>query len=224
MPNLFKKSQIHTNQDYLKEWDDYQLEFLNSEKFCLDNPLEHALLLPISVDIKDGIIDRHRIRTPQLKGLLDDAKTLLDDDSTGAIESYVEFFDPIDGQQSGSPSTPLDFDLNTRVYMLFHFPRENWTFTDHTQFSVDNIAKGQLKDAFEVVGTFNEGHSLLVHNKNWQDPKVKGNKPAKVKGKAPSKSFLAKYNLHVSIHQVQDGEDMRTDIIIDPGSRNSRRP
>ena len=224
MPNLFKKSQIHTNQDYLKEWDDYQLKFLNSEKFCLDNPLEHALLLPISVDIKDGIIDRHRIRTPQLKGLLDNAKRLLDDDSTGAIDSYVEFFDPIDGQQSGSPSTPLDFDLNSRVYMLFHLPRKNWTFTEHTQFSVDNIAKGQLKDAFEVVGTFNEGHSLLVHNKNWQDPKVKGNKPAKVKGKAPSKSFLAKYNLHVSIHQVQDGEDMRTDIIIDPGSRNSRRP
>jgi len=221
---MFKKSQIHTNQEYLKDWDEYQRDFLNSKDFDLDNPDEHALLLPISVDIKDGIIDRHRIRTPQLSDLLGDAKSLLDKESKWAVESYMEFFKPIDDQQSGTPPTPLDIEVNSRVYMMFHLPRENWTFTDHTQFSVDNIAKGQLKDAYEVVGVFNDGHSLLVHNKNWQDPKAKGNKPAKVKGKAPSKSFYAKYNLHVSIHQEQDGMDMRTDIIIDPGNNNNRRP
>ena len=211
----FKRSEIAANQDYLKEWDDYQVDFLNGEDFDPKNSDERALLLPISVDIDDGVIKRHRIQTPQLTTLWDKAKSLINDDSAWAYKSYMTFFEPIDGQQSGAPSTPLDFDLNSRVYMMCHLPRANWTFTDHTQFSVDNIPKGHLKDAFEVVGIFDEGHGLLVHNKNWQKP-----------GK---KTFLAKYNLHVSIHQSEKNNkgkevDMRTDIIIDPGSRGNQRP
>lgn len=213
--SLFKRSEIAANQDYLKEWDDYQVDFLNGEHFDPENSDERALLLPISVDIDDGIIKRHRIQTPQLTSLWDKAEKLVNEDSAWAFKSYMNFFEPIDSQQSGSPSTPLDFDLNSRAYMMFHLPRANWTFTDHTQFSVDNISKGRLKEAFEVVGTFDDCHGLLIQNKNWQH-----------KGK---KTFKAKYNLHVSIHQVEKDTkgtdvDMRTDIIIDPGSRNNRRP
>jgi len=58
----FKRSEIAANQDYLKEWDDYQLDFLNGEDFDPENSDERALLLPISVDIDDGIIKRHRIK------------------------------------------------------------------------------------------------------------------------------------------------------------------
>ena len=202
----FKRSEIAANQKYLKDWDDYQVDFLNGEYFDPKKSDERTLLLPISVDIDDGIVKRHRIQTPQLTSLWDKAEKLVDKDSAWAFESYMKFFKPIDDQQSGSPSTPLDFNLNSRVYMIFHLPRANWTFTDHTQFSIDNISEGHIKKAFEVIGTFNDGHSLLVHNKNWQP-----------KGK---KTFKAKYNLHVSIHQVEDNKDMWTDIIIDPGMNN----
>lgn len=212
----FKKGDINANQEYLKSWDDYQLDFLNGEDFSRERKNEHALLLPISVDIDDGIIKRHRIQAPQVKSLWSSAKELIDDDKVWAYESYIKFFGPIDEQQSGAPSTPLDFDINSRIYMIFHLPRGNWTFTDHTQFTVDNIPKGKIKDAFEVVGVFDNRHGLIVHNKNWQPPAPKGRKAIK--------SFWAKYNLHVSIHQKVDDKDMRTDIIIDPGNRNNDRP
>lgn len=207
MPKLkFKRGDINANQNYLKSWDDYQIDFLNN--LSRKDKDEPALLLPISVDIDEGIIKRHRIKTPELSSLWAKAGKLIEDDSNGAFESYMNYFKAIDRSQSSAPPTPLDFDVNSRVYMLFYLPRKNWTFTDRIQFSVDNISKGRIKEAFEVVGTFDDGHAVLVHNKNWQH-----------KGK---KTFKAKYNLHVSIHQIEDDMDMVTDIIIDPGSRNNR--
>lgn len=212
----FTKDSINANQDYLKSWDEYQLDFLNSKDFSADYRDRHALLLPVFVDIDDGIVKRGRITAPQVKTLREQAEKLIDKDSDWAFDSYLNFFGPIDGQQSGAPTTPLDFDINSRVYMLFHLPRKNWTFTEKVQFTVDNISKDKLDDAFEVVGTFDDGHGLLVHNKNWQ--------PVIGRNGETSKSFWAKYNLHVSIHQTQDDMEMRTDIIIDPGWGGNDKP
>ena len=214
----FTRDSINANQDYLKSWDEYQLDFLNSENFCTHEPNKNAILFPIFFDIDDGIVKRARITAPQVKTLRKAAGNLVGDDAARAFDSYQEFFGAIDEQQSATPATPLDFDINSRVYMLFHIPRKNWTFTDHTQFSVDNISKRDFPDAFEVLGTFDDGHGLLVHNKNWVPATAPGEHNAKIK------SFTAKYNLHVSIHQEQDGQDMCTDIIIDPRGNSNEKP
>jgi hypothetical protein len=209
----FRRGDIKANQEYLKDWDEYQLDWLNSPDFTKKTQ-KQPLLLPISVDIDEGIIKRHRITSPSLQSLWPKVGTLGGKDAAKAYEGYVEFFAPIDGQQSGAPATPLDFNINTPVIMIFHLPRDNWRFTDHTQFSVDNVPVGAVSKAYKVIGIFDDGHGLMVLNKCWQ--KEKG------------KPFDMKYNLHVTIIQTgrtkAEGEYkdaiLRTDIIIDPGSNN----
>jgi len=214
----FTRNSINANQDYLKSWDEYQLDFLNSKYFSEDAPDKRAILFPVMFDIDDGIIKRDRITAPQVKTLRKAAGDLISEDAAWAFDSYQEFFGAGDEQQSATPATPLDFDINSRVYMLFHLQRKNWKFTDHTQFSVDNISKRDFPDAFEVLGTFDNGRSLLVHNKNWVPETMPG------EHNTPIKCFLAKYNLHVSIYQKQGCEAMCTDIIIDPGGKANKRP
>jgi len=212
----FRRGDIKANQEYLKDWDEYQLDRLNSPDFTKKTQ-KQPLLLPISVDIDDGIIKRHRITAPSLQSLWPKVGKLGGKDAARAYEGYVEFFAPIEGQQSGAPATPLDFNINTPVIMMFHLPRDNWRFTDHTQFSVDNVLSRDRSKAFKVIGTFDNGHGLLVLNKCWE--------------KKTGVSFDMKYNLHVSI--IQPGRSktkngysdtiMQTDIIIDPGSNNSTK-
>ncbi|WP_017932544.1 hypothetical protein [Robiginitomaculum antarcticum] len=212
----FTKDDIKANQEYLKDWDDYQLDWLNSSDFTQETK-GAPLLLPISVDIDEGIIKRHRIKVPDLESLWPKVAGLGGQGAQAAYGGYVKFFEPIDGQQSGVPSTPLDFNINTPVIMLFHLSRDNWRFTDNTQFSVDNVPKGHQDEAFEVIGTFDSGHGLMVLNKCWE--KEKG------------ETFDLKYNLHVSIIQpgrIKVGENyedtiMRTDIIVDPGTNNDTK-
>ncbi len=210
MPKI-KRGDIRANQAFLKKWDEYQLGWLNDENF---NP-KCPLLLPISVDIKGGIVERFRIKTNQVNTLMDKAKGLPKDVRVKrelfALKDICDHYEggfPGDTSQSGTPPTPLDFIINCPVVFLFHLPRDNWTFTERLQFSVDNIpAKGQSK-AFKVLGTFDNGHGLAVLNKNWIP-----------KGE---KTFRMKYNLHVTIAQTIDGKDMCTDIIIDPGTNNDQ--
>jgi len=197
----FRRGDIKANQKYLKKWDKYQLDWLNSDDYSDDQPL----LLPISVDIRGGEMKRHRIKTPELKNMIG---TMSFDDNTlkTAIESYTEYFAPIDEQQSGSPATPLDFNISCSVYHLFYLPRDNWRFTRKIQFSVSNVSSKEAEEAFDIFGTFDDGQGLVVLNKNW-NPKG-------------AENFIAKYNLHVSIYQEIDEKEVRTDIIIDPGMGN----
>lgn len=204
MPKLTRGS-IKANQNFLRRWDAYQLEWLNSPNFTK----EKALFLPISVDISGGVMRRNRIKVPQVKSIMANAGALANDMRvTGAVQSYYDFFEAQDGSQSGTPPTPLDFYVNCPVVHLFHLRRDNWEFTDHTQFSVDNVPKGvALNKMFDVLGIIDDGQGLLVMNNNW----TPGN----------TDKFRAKYNLHVSIFQEINDEEMRTDIIIDPGGNTN---
>lgn len=193
----FRRGDIKANQKYLKKWDAYQLDWLNSDEYSDEQPL----LLPISVDIRGGEMKRHRVKTPELKTLIK-TMSFKDEALKTALGSYVDYFASIDEQQSGAPATPLDFNISCCVYHLFYLPRENWRFTRKTQFSVSNVTSKQADEAFDVVGTFADGRGLVVLNKNWKPEDVE--------------NFSAKYNLHVSIYQDVDGQEMRTDIIIDP--------
>jgi len=203
------RNQVRPNQDYLKDWDDYQLLHLNADADA--GKVSEPTLLPVILGIKDGIIVRDRIKVPQLQTIMGNSGTLASDSNVAAaVDSYVDFFKAQDGSQSATPPTPLDLNIARPTVKLFYLTHDNWTFTDHTQFSVDNVPNGIAKTKmFDVLGTIDGGRGLLVLDHNWT--------PNSDRGK--NNKFAAKYNLHVSVFQ---GDDMRTDIIIDPfGNSNS---
>jgi len=221
MPRITRDN-IKVNQRYLKRWDKYQLEWLNSDAFKSGS--KKPLLLPITVDIRGGVMRRSRIKVPQLQTIL--AQTDLmntNADVKAAFDSYFEFFEPQDGSQSGTPpETPLDFNINCPVIHLFYLDRDNWEFTDHTQFSVDNVpAECVDKDLFDVLDVFDDNRAMLVMNHNWTPDAA---------NPEDRKNYM-KYNLHVSIYQdvkAFDEDDnvevreVRTDIIIDPGGNSNQ--
>ena len=193
------------NQQFLREWDQYQDQWLASAEYSERQPI----LLPISVDIDEGVIARDRLKASKIDDLKPEmnkfGKNVRD-----AIDLYLDYFNRVDNVRSFAESstlpTPLDLQIKTRVFHVFYLPRKNWTFTDSIQFSVSNMNQADFGSAFKVMGTFDDGHGLIVLNKNWQP-----------KDRDP---ITAKYNLHVSIAQVIDGQNMNTDIIIDPGVGN----
>lgn len=191
------------NQQFLREWDQYQDHWLASAEYSERQPI----LLPITVDIDEGVIARDRLKASKitpLQPMMQGINGSIDN----AVDAYLDYFDSIDNARSFAESstlpTPLDLQIKTRVFHVFYLPRKNWTFTDSIQFSVSNMNQADFGNAFKVMGTFDDGHGLIVLNKNWKDAPVS-----------------AKYNLHVSIFQQIDGVDMKTDIIIDPGVGNS---
>lgn len=206
----FTKSDIKANQNYLRTWDKYRLEWMNTDEYAQGST--KPLLLPINVNIAGGIMQRSRIKTPQLRTIMGNAGPVGNEARVAeAVHGYYKFFDAQDTTQSGTPPSPLDFNISCPVIHLFHLPRENWKFTDHTQFSVDNVPPGIKKNKlFEILGVVDNGRGLMVANHNWRK---KGNTP-----------FAMKFNLHVSILQENDGQEMRTDIIIDPIGNSDSGP
>ena len=203
----FKKSKIKPNQKYLKSWDKYQKEALKDKRHR-----SLPLLLPVSVDIDEGIIVRDRIKANIVKDiwakhkkelpdfLFDETKRWGVPDVESVVEDYIRAF-PDDFAQSGLPPSPLDISIGHPVLLLFHLPRENWTFCEGCQYSVENDTDDMARN-FEKVCMFGGRKYLILFNRHRSNPKN------------------LKFNLHVNIHQVQDGKDMWTDIIIDPGSNN----
>lgn len=194
------------NQEFLSEWDQYQKDWLDNG----GSSSKRAIILPITVDIDNGVISRDRIKGPEIQNFLLSG-TVSDDRVRAAMEHYVEYFASIDGaqlrQESASLPTPLDLNIETQVLHMFYFPRENWKFTDHTQFSVSNMNQAVFSEAFKVVGTFAGGQGLIVLNKFLKSD--------------AGVPVTAKYNLHLTISQTENGQEYATDIIIDPGVGNN---
>ena len=191
------------NQQFLREWDQYQDQWLASAEYSERQPI----LLPITVDIDEGVIARDRIkaaRIAELRPMMANVNGRIE----SAVDEYLKYFDSVDNARSFAESnalpTPLDLRIKTSVFHVFYLPRSNWKFTDSIQFSVSNMNQADFSKAFKVMGTIDDGHGLIVLNKNWQGA-----------------SADAKYNLHVSIFQQIDGQNMMTDIIIDPWTGNS---
>jgi len=207
------RDQIRANQDYLAEWDEYQWTHLESKNFSLEAPL----LLPISIDINEGIVDRNRIKLNLLDPLWEKVANKAGSAGKNAFISYEKFFEK-ERKQSATPSTPIDFFISCPVLFLFHLPRENWRFNTKpgkVPFTVDGMSPGKMKHAFDILGTFDNDRGLLVLNKNW----TKDNGPQ-----------THKYNLHVCVSQDVNvptnpfgkpsgykKKIAETDIIIDPG-------
>jgi len=204
----FKRGDISANQDYLKSWDEYQLKAVKENQHR-----SIPLLLPISVDIVDGCISRDRIKANIIQDIWKTYKSELPKflfkeenrwgvpDPKVIFENYIAGF-PQDFAQSGLPPSPLDIHIEHPTWLLFHLPRENWTFCKGCQYSVANDSDDMSRN-FEKVAMFGDRKFLILSNRHRSNPEN------------------LKFNLHVNIHQIQDGKDMWTDIIIDPGVGNN---
>lgn len=203
------KGNLRANAEYLKEWDDFQR----------DHDGSGPILLPISVGIKDGKIARDRIKSDEIAAMRD---ALVEEftahcDNPGGyldgaydaegfqrmLDDYITAF-AADGSQGPRPPSPLDFKINRPVWFLFQLPQDNWAFTDHTQYSVENDRDDFLRN-FEKVCTLDNSNILLLANHCRSNPEG------------------MKYNLHITITQQEDGKTLRTDIIIDPDLDNGDR-
>lgn len=195
------------NQPYLKTWDMYQterLKALKSEGAC---PTEAVpILLPITVDIDDGIVKRDLLTAADVKRFYkknDDALDALGPKAKDIFKDFAKFFAEND-VQGPRPESPLDFWISHPVWFLFVLPRKNWAYTDHTQISVENDDE---RANVEQIATLHKGRAILVSNCCRSAPEN------------------LKYNLHITITQTDEGgKTLKTDIIIDPGLNNDEGP
>lgn len=209
MPRPQNKKSIKANFNYLKKWDEYQR--VSKRKL--------PILLPISVDIKNGIIDRHRIKSTEIavmrtnlmmefKGHCQNPNGYLENKYHAKqfeemIDDYIKFFID-DAKQGAVPPGPLDLNISRPVWILYALPRKNWKFTKDRQFSVENDRDDFARN-FEKIMTFDKNNMLLLANHCRSNPKG------------------LKFNLHVTISQRENGRMLRTPIIIDPGTDNGTR-
>lgn len=203
----FKRGEVTPNQDYLKSWDEYQAEAIKTKRHR-----SHPLLLPISIDIADGVIVRERIKANLVKeiyakhksefpkGMFKEKNRWAVPDPDKIFSNYIEAF-PDDFAQSALPPSPLDISIRHPTWLLAYLPRDNWTFCEACQYSVEND-RDDIRRNFEKICMFGDRKYLILFNRHRSNPKK------------------LKFNFHVNIHQVQDGKDMWTDIIIDPGTNN----
>jgi len=94
------------NQNYLKDWDDYQA----SKK------KRTPIFLPLSIDIKDGKFVRRRMKAPEVKTFYKSSRAevpsyMLKNEPVIpnpeiAIKDYLNYFGPIDGVEGPLPESP----------------------------------------------------------------------------------------------------------------------
>lgn len=209
MPRPQNKGEIVANQDYLKKWDDYQRK----------SKSKIPILLPISVDIEDGEIKRHRIKSMEIAALR--TQLMMEfkahchnpdgyleskyaaKDFQDMLDEYIAFFKG-DTIQGAVPPNPLDLQISRPVWILYVLPRKNWKFSKDRQFSTEND-RDDFGRNFEKITTFDKNNMLLLANHCRSRPKG------------------LKFNLHVTISQRENGKTLKTPIIIDPGTDNGDR-
>jgi len=192
------------NQSYLEHWDDYQRQFTS----------DHPILLPMELSLSpEGLIDRERMRAPRVKELYlecrdrdfpdhlkDHPKRFGNADEV--FRDYVDYFAPLDGAQAPGVRSPLDLSMRHPTWILFYLTNPNWKFSVHRQYSVENDRDDLLRN-FAKVCTLDDRNALLLSNACLSAPDD------------------LKFNLHVTIYQDIDGRPAETDIIIDPGAKNT---
>ena len=216
-------TETHTegNSEFLKNWKNFQRHFKGAG----------SILLPISFDIKDGKIVRNRITAKELSSLRTELindfeahyKTVNDEiaedysvsEFKTMLDEYIKWFEgggtsnitegSIDDSQKTTRKNPLDLTIERPVWILFHTANKHWTFSEHRQFSVENDRNDHSRNCVKIC-TLMKNKMFLMKNR-WRV--------------AP---LVMKYNLHVTITQQENGKDLYTDIIIDPGMNNDLPP
>lgn len=201
-----KNTRDVTNQNYLKDWDDFNNKRKKGDRF--------PILLPINIDIVDGKFVRERMTAPQVKKLYADFKGDLPDymfkhpdhfaNPKKVFTEYVNYFskqDGVEGPRQRTSPTPLDIECNRPTWLLFNLTRSNWKFSKGAQYSTENDSDDQTRN-FEKICTMKRGKCLLLSNRHRSSPKG------------------LKFNLHVTISQREGRTTYKTPIIIDPGLGN----
>lgn len=204
-----RKEDIVPDQDYLKEWYEYQKK----------SPSKKPILLPISIKMETDGLERLRIKSTDMALKQADLMTEFEahckkpggelegrygpKDFQTMLDEYNTFFIN-DSMQGAIPPTPLDLKINRPVWILFYLPHPSWKFSEGRQFSTENDRDDFARN-FEKITTFENNDWLLLANHCRSTPKG------------------LKYNLHVTVTQVENGVTMETPIIIDPGSENDTR-
>lgn len=211
------KQQITGDPEFLRSWADFQREYKGPG----------PVLLPVSIGIVDGRIDRHRMKSDDLALRRDALLNDFEDHFTNlpehvpneyspsefmnALDTYIKWFESDEKENPLRPS-PLDLRITRPVWILFHAHQDEWTFSKDRQFSVGNDRDDHMRNCVKIC-TLDNNNMFLMENRWRMVP------------------LLMKYNLHVTITQNKDpvcvGEDcekLYTDIIIDPGMNNQFPP
>lgn len=196
------------NQKFLNEWDKYSKSVKDKRK---------TLLLPIKFGFGEGgKLIRERMIAPDVKKLFKDGLKDIPKDwfnnpdllpnPKEAVEHYVKYFMGEMKENPLSPPSPLDIVVDRPVLILFGFYDDHLFFSKKTDtleaaYKVHNDSRDHTRNFFKVA-TLNENRGLMLLNRHYSNPKG------------------LKFDLHIDIHQEEDGNKFVTPIVIDPGTGN----
>lgn len=196
------KNKSDSNQEYLKNWDDYSASVKDKRK---------VLLLPISFGFgAKGELIRERMLAPDVKKLYAKGRTSIPDymfklpkelpNPDAVVKDYLKYFRN-DSNESPIMPTPLDLVMDRPVLLLFSCLNKNWRFTKKTPFRMFNDPDDHTRNIFRIC-TMHGDRALMLHNRCRSNPKG------------------LKMDLCVDVHQTIDGKRYKTPIVIDPPVRN----
>jgi hypothetical protein len=214
------KDKIKGSSDFLREWADFQREYDEIG----------PVLLPVSIGITDGIIDRHRMKSDDVairrEALLREFEAHFSESEKQiggayspaefekALDTYIKWFegDEKESTDFALKPSPLDLRITRPVWIMFHAKHEAWKFSEHRQFSIENDRDDHRRNCVKIC-TLDDNNIFLMENR-WRIVPL-----------------VMKYNLHVTITQNkapdckgEKCEKLFTDIIIDPGMSNQFPP
>jgi len=192
----------------LKDWD----SFTNSREERRKIAPRFPILMPVNVDIVDGVLVRERMTAPDVKKLYAACRDEIPDymranpkkfpNPDKVFDEYIKYFQTQDGVEGPDAPTPLDVNCNRPTWLLFNLPRKNWKFSKDAQYSTLNDPDDQSRN-FVKICTLDKMNCLLLLNRHRSNPTG------------------LKFNLHVTINQRDKaGKRFKTPIIIDPGLGN----
>lgn len=211
------KSEVKVNDDFVKDWYDYEKDRMFIKDRGGNNTTKRdytPILLPIRIGINsDGELTRARVKAPRIIKLAKKLKTTLPAymfdrkltkyDPDAIFKDYINYFKHQDGAESALPEGPLDLIVKKPVWTLFDLKPDCWTFSEGQQFSTVNDPDTMLRN-FVKIATMDDDNVLLMSNRRRCAPDN------------------LKFNLHVTITQkAADGRLLKTPIIIDPAQNNS---
>ncbi len=202
-----RKDDLKVNQEYLKDWDDYQAARRQPEKIN-----QTPILLPVIIGIgPNGELTRELMDYRAVEKLAAHLRRDLPDymfnrkltphDPETIFGDFIKYFKAQGGSQGPRHPTPLDLSVSMPVWVLYSLKPKAWSFSKDKQYSTLND-RDDMRRNFEKIATMSKGKVLLLSNRRRCAPKN------------------MKFNLHVTISQKTDGKIMKTPIIIDPNQSN----
>jgi len=169
---------------------------------------DNVRILGVGIN-SDGELLRYEIKSEKLNSIQDNFSIKENRDFLKSLERND--FDLITEIDS-SALTPLDAGLEAGGYLIYVLLPKSWTYSQTPISMKSKDAPRQWKHAPVQVN-----HPAIT-------PKVAALYLENSNDAERKDSCWYEFNLNVSIQQSMNGHKMRTDIIIDPGTRGNNRP